>query len=46
MGEYDPQPPTPFGHPDNAPAEMVAAARAQFEQMAPGLTEFLATKRA
>ena len=46
MGEYDPQPPTPFGSPDNAPAELVAAVQAQFEQMTPGLTEFLATKNA
>jgi hypothetical protein len=29
MGEYDPQPATPFGSPDRAPAEMVAAVRAQ-----------------
>jgi transcriptional regulator GlxA family with amidase domain len=46
MGQYDPQPPTPFGNPDNAPAELVAAVRAQFEAMAPSLTEFLATKNA
>lgn len=44
MAEYDPQPPTPFGSPDNAPAEMVAAVRAQVEQMAPALTEFFAAK--
>jgi cyclohexyl-isocyanide hydratase len=44
MGQYDPQPPTPYGHPDKAPAEMVAAVRAQTEAMAPALTEFFATK--
>lgn len=44
MGEYDPQPATPFGNPDNAPAEMVAAVQAQFQEMAPALTKFFATK--
>lgn len=28
----------------NAPAEMVAAVQAQVQEMAPGLTEFFATK--
>lgn len=46
MGEYDPQPATPFGHPDRAPAELVTAVRAQFEAMTPALTEFLAAKNA
>lgn len=46
MGQYAPQPPTPFGNPDNAPAELVDAVRAQFEEMSPALTEFLATKNA
>jgi hypothetical protein len=44
MGQYDPQPPTPFGNPSNAPAELVDAVRAQFEEMSPALTEFLAAK--
>jgi transcriptional regulator GlxA family with amidase domain len=44
MGQYDPQPATPFGNPDNAPAELVDAVRAQFEEMAPALTEFFAAK--
>ncbi|MEA2223449.1 MAG: hypothetical protein QOH83_1825 [Solirubrobacteraceae bacterium] len=44
MGQYDPQPPTPFGNPNYAPAELVDAVRAQFEEMSPGLTEFLAAK--
>lgn len=44
MGEYDPQPATPFGNPDRAPAEMVAAVRGQVQEMAPALTEFFATK--
>jgi cyclohexyl-isocyanide hydratase len=44
MGQYDPQPATPFGNPNNAPAELVDAVRAQFEEMAPALTEFFAAK--
>jgi transcriptional regulator GlxA family with amidase domain len=46
MGEYDPQPPTPFGNPASAPPELVAAVRAQFEAMSPALTEFFAAKSA
>jgi transcriptional regulator GlxA family with amidase domain len=46
MGEYDPQPPTRFGSPATAPAELVAAVRAQFEALSPGLTEFFAAKSA
>jgi cyclohexyl-isocyanide hydratase len=46
MGEYDPQPATPFGNPDSAPGEMVDGVRAQFAAMAPGLSEFLAAKAA
>jgi transcriptional regulator GlxA family with amidase domain len=46
MGQYDPQPPTPFGNPDNAPAELVDAVRAQFEAMTPALTDFLGAKNA
>ena len=46
MAECDSQPATPFGNPAKAPAEMVAAVRAQVEQMAPALTEFFATKNA
>jgi hypothetical protein len=46
MSQYDPQPPTPFGNPDNAPDELVAAVRAQADELSPGLTEFLAAKRA
>jgi cyclohexyl-isocyanide hydratase len=45
MAEYDPEPPTPFGSPDTAPPELVAAMRAQAEEWAPGLTEFYATKQ-
>jgi cyclohexyl-isocyanide hydratase len=44
LGEYDPQPATPFGNPDRAPAEMVAAVQGQVQTMAPALTEFFATK--
>lgn len=33
--EYDPAPPFTTGHPDRAPAELVAAARAMAESMAP-----------
>jgi transcriptional regulator GlxA family with amidase domain len=44
MGEYDPQPATPFGSPDRAPAEMVAAVDAQFKAMAPALTELYAKR--
>jgi cyclohexyl-isocyanide hydratase len=44
MGEYAPQPATPFGSPENAPAELVAAVQAQFDEMTPALTEFLAAK--
>lgn len=44
MGEYDPQPATPFGSPDHAPPEMVAAVQQQVQQMAPALSEFFATK--
>jgi transcriptional regulator GlxA family with amidase domain len=46
MGQYDPQPATPFGNPDNAPPELVAAVRAQFAGMAPDLPGFLAAKSA
>jgi cyclohexyl-isocyanide hydratase len=46
MGEYDPQPPTPFGNPATAPAELVDAVRAQFEALSPRLTEFFAAKSA
>ena len=45
MAEYDPQPPTPFGNPETAPPELVAAMQAQAEEWAPGLTEFFATKQ-
>lgn len=45
MGQYEPQPPTPFGNPKNAPAELVDAVRAQFEEMSPALTEYLAAKQ-
>ena len=44
MSQYDPQPPTPFGHPDNAPDELVAAVRAQAAELSPALIEFLAAK--
>jgi transcriptional regulator GlxA family with amidase domain len=46
MSQYDPQPPTPFGNPDKAPDELVAAVRAQADELSPGLTEFLAAKQA
>jgi transcriptional regulator GlxA family with amidase domain len=46
MSQYDPQPPTPFGNPDTAPEELVAAVRAQADELSPGLTEFLASKQA
>ena len=46
MGEYDPQPATPFGSPEHAPAEMVAAVQQQFDEMTPALSEFFATKHA
>ncbi|MDX6538678.1 MAG: cyclohexyl-isocyanide hydratase [Gaiellales bacterium] len=44
LGEYAPQPPTPFGNPDAAPPELVAAVRAQTAELSPGLTEFFAAK--
>ncbi|MCA1689522.1 MAG: DJ-1/PfpI family protein [Actinobacteria bacterium] len=44
MSEYDPAPPTPFGNPDNAPAELVAGVRAQITELSGGLTEFFARK--
>ena len=46
MAEYDPEPPLPFGNPANAPAELVAAVRAQFEGMAPDLNELYAARAA
>jgi transcriptional regulator GlxA family with amidase domain len=46
IGEYDPAPPTPFGHPDNAPAELVAGVRAQIAELSPGLTELFAARSA
>ena len=46
MGQYDPQPPTPFGDPDKAPAELLSAVQAQFDALSPALTEFLAAKQA
>ena len=46
MGEYDPQPPTPFGNPDNAPDELVAGVRAQFEGLSVSLSDFMAAKNA
>lgn len=45
MAEYDPQPPTPFGNPATAPPELVAAMRAQAEEMAPGMTVFYAARQ-
>jgi cyclohexyl-isocyanide hydratase len=45
-GEYDPQPPTPFGSPERAPAELVAAVEAQLEAMAPALCELYAQRAA
>jgi transcriptional regulator GlxA family with amidase domain len=44
MGEYDPSPGTGSGNPDTAGAELVTAVRAQFEALAPGLSEYLAAK--
>jgi cyclohexyl-isocyanide hydratase len=44
MAEYDPEPPTNLGSPDSAPPELVAAARQQFDKMAPDLVEFFAAK--
>ncbi|MDQ3825427.1 MAG: DJ-1/PfpI family protein [Actinomycetota bacterium] len=44
MAEYDPQPPANLGSPDLAPPELVAAARQQFDQIAPDLVEFFAAK--
>lgn len=44
LAEYDPQPPTNCGSPDAAPPELTAAMRQQLDDMAPGLTEFLAAK--
>lgn len=44
LGEYDPQPATPFGNPDAAPPELVAAVRAQAAELSTRLTEFFAAK--
>jgi len=46
MAEYDPEPPLPFGNPDNAPGELVAAVRAQFDGMAPAVGELYAERAA
>ena len=46
MAQYDPEPPLPVGNPANAPAELVAAVRAQFEGMAPDLNELYAARAA
>jgi len=46
LGEYDPQPATPFGNPNDAPAGLVAAVRAQVEELTPALAGFMATKGA
>jgi cyclohexyl-isocyanide hydratase len=46
LGEYDPQPPTPFGNPNDAPAELVAAVQAQVEEQTPALAGFMAAKGA
>jgi transcriptional regulator GlxA family with amidase domain len=43
-GEYDPQPPTPFGHPRNAPAELVAATGELLGSLRGGMDAFYATK--
>lgn len=45
MGEYDPQPPTPFGSPASSPPELVATVKAQLAGMAPAMAEFFATRR-
>jgi cyclohexyl-isocyanide hydratase len=45
MAEYDPQPPTPFGNPEMAPPELVAAMQAQTEEMSRGLIEFYAARQ-
>jgi transcriptional regulator GlxA family with amidase domain len=44
LAEYDPQPPTDCGSPDVAPPELAAAVHQQLDDMAPGLTEFIAAK--
>ena len=44
MGEYDPQPPTPYGNPANCPPELVEAVRSQWAEMAPAQLEFFAAK--
>ena len=46
LGEYDPQPATPFANPDHAPHEMVAAVQGQVQEMTPALIEFFPTKKA
>lgn len=45
VGEYNPQPPTPFGHPDTSPPELVAAVRAMCDEMAPAMVELLRSRR-
>ena len=42
--EYRPAPPYGVGHPDTAPDELVAAARAAYAQMAPDIDAFVAGK--
>ena len=46
LTEYDPQPPTNCGSPDDAPPQLTAAMRQQLDDMAPGLTRFIADNTA
>lgn len=43
-GEYDPDPPTPFGHPRDAPAELVHATGELFRSLRGGMDAFYAAK--
>ena len=42
--EYDPQPPTPFGHPRNAPAELLGAVGGLLGPLRVNLDAFYAAK--
>jgi transcriptional regulator GlxA family with amidase domain len=44
MTQYDPEPPTPYGVPEKAPAELVAEVKAQLAEMCAPVDQFFAEK--